>query len=322
MRNSIQSRNPERMTAKKPNKFVDFLLVLMMILPFAGCVALKVLFGNPGKGINVTGAQIYFRIRMPLQDMYITEGTAVSAAVVIALFALVMLITRGLKRDPDTKRQLVAEFIVEKCDAFVEDNMGRGFLGFSPFVAAIMALSAFSSLSSLLGLYPPTSDISIVAGWAVVSFAIITFYKLKGGAWNYFRGFFEPIPLFAPMNVISELSTPVSMAFRHYGNVLSGYVVSTLVAAALSSVSAALLRMLPGAVASFPLLRIGIPAVLSIYFDVFSGVMQAFIFAVLTILNVKNGFPEEEYERRLRKKQERRLEKEKKRRLSDGKNAA
>ena len=97
------------------------------------------------------------------------------------------------------------------------------------------------------------------------------------------------------------------MAFRHYGNVLSGYVVSTLVAAGLSSASAAVLRLLPGAIASFPFLRIGIPAVLSVYFDLFSGIMQAFIFAILTILNVKNGFPEEEYERRMKKKQQRKL---------------
>lgn len=296
---------------KTTNRIVDVLLVLMMILPFAGCIALKVLLSNPGEGINITGAQIYLTVKMPIQDMYITEATVVSAAVIIALAAFALLITRGLKCEPDTKRQLVAEFIVEKTENFVVSNMGQRFAGYAPFVAAVMALSAFSSLSSLLGLYPPTSDISVVGGWALVSFVLITYYKLKGGVWNYVKGFFEPVPLFAPLNIIGEFSTPISMAFRHYGNVLSGYVISTLVAASLGSLSGMILGKLPGFLASFPLFRIGIPAVLSIYFDLFSSLMQAFIFAILTILNISNAFPEEEYEKRMKKKEERRKKAEK-----------
>ena len=84
------------------------------------------------------------------------------------------------------------------------------------------------------------------------------------------------------------------MSFRHYGNVLSGVVISTLVAYALRSLS----KMVFGFLGNFTILQIGLPAVLSIYFDIFSGLMQAFIFAMLTMLYIATGFPEEEYERR------------------------
>ena len=77
--------------------------------------------------------------------------------------------------------------------------MGERFMGFAPFIAAILGLSALSSLSSLLGLYPPTSDINIVAGWAILVFILITHYKLKGGLGNYLKGYTEPIAVFTPI---------------------------------------------------------------------------------------------------------------------------
>ena len=168
--------------------------------------------------------------------------------------------------------------------------MGDFFRAFSPFVAAIMALSLFSSLQSLLGLFPPTSDFNVVFGWSLLVFIIITHYKLKGGLGYYLKGFTEPFLPFTPLNILGEVATPISMAFRHYGNVLSGSVVSALIAAGLASVG------------SIPFLQVGLPAVLSIYFDVFSGCLQAFIFAMLTMLNIAGGFPEDKWlERRERK---------------------
>ena len=106
----------------------------------------------------------------------------------------------------------------------------------------------------------------------------------------------------APLNVLGEIATPISMAFRHYGNVLSGSVIAVLISAALQGVSRLVLGWLPGAIGEIPLLQIGIPAILSLYFDVFSGCMQAYIFAMLTMLNVSGGFPEEDYRKRMEKK--------------------
>jgi F-type H+-transporting ATPase subunit a len=180
--------------------------------------------------------------------------------------------------------------------------MGEAYGAFVPFVMAIMALSACSSLLSLFGLFPPTSDMNVVAGWSILVFGIITFYKLKCGPVNYMKGFTEPVSILTPINVIGEFATPISMAFRHYGNVLSGSVIAVLIAAALQGASSLVFGWLPGFLGEIPFLQIGLPAVLSIYFDVFSGCMQAYIFAMLTMLNISGGFPEEAYEKRQQKK--------------------
>ena len=93
------------------------------------------------------------------------------------------------------------------------------------------------------------------------------------------------------------------MAFRHYGNVLSGAVISVLVGSALQSLSASVLKFLPGFLADVPLFQFGVPAILSIYFDIFSGLLQAYIFAMLTMMYVSGGFPYEEYLERKAQKQ-------------------
>ena len=187
--------------------------------------------------------------------------------------------------------------------------MGPFFSGYSAFIIAILALSALSSLLSLLGLFPPTSDINVVGGWAILVFILITHYKLKGGLLNYLKSFTEPIFVMAPLNVLGEIATPVSMAFRHYGNVLSGSVIAVLIGTALTALSNLVLGWLPGFLGDIPFLQIGLPAVLSVYFDIFSGCMQAYIFAMLTMLNVSGAFPQDAYELRLKKKAEKKSNK-------------
>lgn len=281
---------------------IDILLIAMMILPLAACIVLKILFSPATEGITVTGAIIYFTIPMPIMDLPITESQVNSWAVILTILAICLFLTRRLNIKSVSKRQFLAELIVEKAENLVRSNMGERFMGFAPFIAAILGLSALSSLSSLLGLYPPTSDINIVAGWAILVFILITHYKLKGGLGNYLKGYTEPIAVFTPINIISEVATPVSMTFRHFGNVISGSVISVLVAAALQGLTSLLLGWLPGLLGDIPFLQIGIPAVLSLYFDIFSGCLQAFIFSMLTMLYIANGFPEEAYEKRRLKK--------------------
>ena len=112
-----------------------------------------------------------------------------------------------------------------------------------------------------------------------------------------------------PLNVISEVATPVSMTFRHYGNVLSGSVISVLIAALLQTLSRAALSWLPGVLGEIPFFQIGLPAILSLYFDVFSGCLQAFIFAMLTMLYISGGFPADEYAARQEERRRRREQK-------------
>lgn len=273
---------------------IDALLLAMAILPIAAAIILKVLTAPAVGGVSITGARIFFTVPMPIQDMPITESQINSWLIIISVFFLCLYLTHGIRPRPCTKRQYAAEWIVEKSTALVKESMGDFFLGFAPFTAAIIALSALSSLISLLGLYPPTSDLNVTAGWALLVFVLLTYYKGKGGPAQYFKSFANP-PLLTPMNVISEAATPLSMAFRHYGNILSGTVITALVAAGLRGASALLFDWLPSPLSEIPFLQIGIPAILSVYFDVFSGCLQAYIFAMLTMMYVAGGFPAEKY---------------------------
>ena len=284
------------MESKTRARTVDFLLILLIVLPLACAMGLKVLTTPEAplsEGVKISGAQIYFTIPLPIQELPITAAQINSWAVILSILGLCLYLTHGIKVIPDSRRQLAAEWIVDTVNKLVRSNMGEKFMGFAPFVAGILALSALSSLSSLLGLFAPTSDVNIILGWAILVFILITHYKLKGGVWAYIKGFFSPIPVFAPLNIIGEIATPISMSFRHYGNVMSGMVISTLIAFALRSLSQALLGWLPGVLGQIPFLQIGLPAVLSLYFDIFSGCMQAFIFAMLTMMFIATASPED-----------------------------
>ena len=284
-------------------KIVDALYIAMMTLPLLFGIVLKVLTKPATEGISITGAQVYFTIPMPVQDFPVSESQVNSLLVLITILAVCLYLTHGLNEHIKLKRQHFAELIVEKVSGMVKENMGDYFAGFTPFIIAILGLSAFSSLITLCGLYPPTSDINIVGGWALLVFFLITYYKLKAGPLVYVKSFAQPVALLAPINIISEVATPVSMAFRHYGNVLSGSVIAVLIGSALGGLSSLILGKLPSFIADIPLLQVGIPAVLSIYFDVFSGCLQAFIFATLTMMYIAGGFPADEYFKRKAKKQ-------------------
>jgi len=281
---------------------VDYGLIALMIVPFLICIVLKVLFTPASEGVHISGALVFLEIPFPVQPLIISESQVNSWGVILSILGLCLYLTHGLTAKAVCRRQLLAEWIVEKCQKLVKDNMGEYFSTWAAFICAILGLSAFSSLSCLVGLFAPTGDVNVTAGWAVLVFFLIMHYKFRGGLWNYFIGLFKPIPVFAPMNLIGEFSTPLSMAFRHYGNVLSGAVISALMASALGGLSKTLLGWLPGILGDIPYLRVGIPAVLSIYFDVFSGCMQAFIFAMLTMLNVAGAVPWDEWRARQEKR--------------------
>ena len=294
----------ERVPDVKSTRFrmTDYALIAMMILPILACLVLKVLFTPESEGISIAGAMIFLEIPAPVMPLIITESQVNSWAVMISILGLCLYLTHGLTAKAVCRRQLAAEWIVEKSEKLVRDNMGGFFKEWGPFITAIMGLSAFSSLICLVGLFSPTGDVNVTFGWAILVFFLIMYYKFRGGLWNYFIGLFKPIPVFAPMNLIGEFATPVSMAFRHYGNILSGAVISALIGGALTGLTKSLLGFLPGFLGDIPFLRIGLPAILSIYFDVFSGIMQAFIFAMLTMLNVAGAVPWDDWN----KKRERR----------------
>ena len=250
--------------------------------------------------LDITGARIFFTLPIDvpvLGQLRISETMVVSWLVMILITGLCIWLTHDLKEENISKRQAVAELIVEKANSFVIGNMGEKFRYLIPFVAALFATSVVSNLISLVGLRSPTADLSTEAAWAVVVFIMITAQKIKAsGFGGYLKGFTTPIAVMTPFNILSELATPVSMACRHFGNILSGVVINGLIYGALAVASSALLGLIPGLVgdvlSQIPILDVGVPAILSVYFDWFSGIMQAFIFCMLTVMYIANAAEE------------------------------
>lgn len=250
--------------------------------------------------LDVSGAKVFFTIHTDLPilgDLQISETLVVSWLVMLIITGLCIWLTRDLKVEKISKRQAVAEMLVETAENFVIGNAGEKFRKLVPFVAALFATSLVSNLVSLVGLWSPTADLSTEAAWAVVVFVMITAQKIRsGGLGGYLKGFTTPIAVMTPFNILSELATPISMACRHFGNILSGVVINGLIYGALGLASAKLLGLLPGflgnVLSQIPVLQVGLPAVLSVYFDWFTGFMQAFIFCMLTVMYIANAAEE------------------------------
>ncbi|MDO4490466.1 MAG: F0F1 ATP synthase subunit A [Lachnospiraceae bacterium] len=244
--------------------------------------------------INISGPKVFWTAPwdVPIMGKFqLSETILVSWLVMAIITILCIVLTRDLKVENISKRQALAEFIVEKLDNFVLGNMGERFRYMIPFVGALFATSLVSNLISLTGLRSPTADLSTEAGWAIVVFIMITRQKLKtNGLKGYLKGFTEPIVVMTPFNILGEFSTPVSMACRHFGNIFSGIVINALIYGALAVVSSAVLGLIPGAVGAvlsqIPIFSVGLPAITSVYFDWFTGCMQAFIFSMLTIMYI------------------------------------
>ncbi len=250
--------------------------------------------------LDIRGARILFTIPIDipiLGPIKISETMVVSWIVMLLITGLCIWLTRGLKVENISKKQAVAEMLVETAENFVVGNMGENFRYMIPFIAALFSTSVVSNLISLVGLRSPTADLSVEAAWAVVVFIMITAQKIKtGGFGGYLKGFTTPIAIMTPFNILSELATPVSMACRHFGNILSGVVINGLIYGALAAASSALFGLLPGilgdVLSKIPFLDVGVPAILSVYFDWFSGIMQAFIFCMLTVMYIANAAEE------------------------------
>ena len=241
--------------------------------------------------VDIHGAPIYFKL---FGVIPITGTLVVTWGVMIVLTALCAWMTHGMKVKDISKKQAVAEMLYEAVTNLVRTNMGERFMQYVPLITALFGLSIASSLSSLLGLWAPTADVNTELAWALVAFVLITYHKIKShGMKGYLKSYLDPIFVMAPFNVLGEIFTPISMAFRHFGNIVSGYVISALIYAALIAANHALFGLLPGMLgdllAKIPILGVGIPAVFSLYFDWFGSAIQAFIFCMLTMIFISTA---------------------------------
>lgn len=213
--------------------------------------------------------------------LVISESVFLSLIVLAIITSICIYLTRNLQKIPVAKSQIVAEMLVNSVNNLIKQSMGNSYVkGYGPYIATIIAYSFVGSSLSLFGLKPLTVDINIILGWALITFGLMQVNRYKSfGFIGYFKNLANPLPFMLPLNVMSELIIPVSMSFRHFGNILGGLVISDLILKGLNSLNSAI--GIP-----FPLIQIGIPAVLSVYLDIFMGALQAYIFATLTMVFV------------------------------------
>ena len=289
--------------------------------------------------LDVTGAFIYFTIPI-FGGIPITQTTVSSLIVTIILCWCFVSLGKNLKKRPDG-RQVMLEKGVMMLRNMVVETMGEHNAHWTPFIGTIFLSSICGSFIGLTGfLRSTTADISCVIVWALMVSVIIWYNNIKNnGFLGWLKGFTEPIVVMTPMNIVSEIAQPVSMAFRHFGNVAGGGVITSIIYTALSAASAALLNaitstgwlvsgimvvvgagllylwkkkkrkialiigILSGVLGIFgllqalnllsgvPILALGLPAVLSCYFDLFSGFVQAYVFSLLTMVYISGSLP-------------------------------
>lgn len=289
--------------------------------------------------VSVDGAFIYFTIPI-FGGIPITQTTVSSCLVTGLLIWACLWINKNLKKRPEGF-QVIVEELVKMLYDLVGSAMGAHNLHWAPFIGTLFLSSICGSLIGLTGFFRSvTADLSCTLVWSIMVSVIIWYNNIKNnGVVGWLKGFTEPIVVMTPMNIISEIAQPVSMAFRHFGNVAGGGVITSIIYTAFAMVSALVLgaiadcgwimglgMMLIGvglwilggkkeklllkilAAVSFvlgffgllqaldilsgvPVLAFGVPAVLSIYFDLFSGFVQALVFSLLSMVYIAGSCP-------------------------------
>ena len=202
-------------------------------------------------------------------EVWITETQVVTWMIMAVLITFAVIVRRKLRKFenvPKSKLQQFTEVIVDFFDRFVRSTAGNKLAFLGNWFFAVFAMIFLSSFSGLFGFRPPTADWSFTFAMALVTFMLIQVLGIKFRGKGYLKGLMQPAVVFLPTNIIGELSRPVSLSFRLFGNVLAGLILLTLIYT---------LPPVP--------FRFGLPVVLHAYFDLISGFLQTYIFCVLSL---------------------------------------
>lgn len=251
-----------------------------------------------GINLSVNGPKVYLSIDFLTEKLgsifgnIITQTTLTIFACSLILITLAFIINKSILKRPG-KFQVVVEKLVNMLYGLVEDTMGKHNVRFAPFIGTVFLSSILCTLLGTTQVFrSATADLSVTAAWALVTSVMVWYSNIKNfGFKSWLKGFTEPVVVMTPMNIISEIAQPLSMAFRHFGNVAGGSVLTSLIYAALALVSNLVLGWLPGLLGNIPFFQTGIPAFLSLYFDLFSGFVQAFVFSLLTMIYIAGANP-------------------------------
>ncbi len=227
--------------------------------------------------LNELNNNVYAVLNIFGVEIWITQ-TLVSLWVAMALiiiFAIVVKVNMNKWSDKPKGLQNIAELLVEIFDNYVKTTMGNEFMFLGNYFFGVVLIIFIMNLSGLWLLRPATADISTTAGLALVSFLLIHALGIIKGGKEYFKAYAKPFFVMIPLNIISEIAIPLSLAFRLFGSTVGGYIITTL-----------FYSLMP------IFLKFGFPMILHGYFDVFAGSLQAFIFLTLSMTFIRDKCPE------------------------------
>ena len=197
----------------------------------------------------MNGPKIYFTIPL-FGGIPITQTTVSSFAVMLLLCIAGIVLGSNLQKRP-SRRQVLVEKGVTMLYGMVEDTMGKHNSYWTPYIGALFLSSIFGSYIGMTGIFrSSTADLSTTVTWALMTSVICWACSIKAnGVLGWLKGFTEPVVVMTPMNLVSEIAQPISMAFRHFGNIAGGNVLTSLVYSALATASAALLGLVGKSIA-------------------------------------------------------------------------
>lgn len=215
-------------------------------------------------------------------EVWITTSHVCILIVMLIIIGFAIAANRAMKKATEVPSgfQNVVELMVEKLDGMVDSPMGKNAPRFYNYIGTIFIFILLSNISGLLGLRPPTADYGVTLPLGILTFALIHFNQFKyqklKDIWVDMCSPLPPwLPIWFPINLISEIAVPVSLSLRLFANVLSGTVMMALVY---------------GLLKWFAVLW---PAALHVYFDLFSGAIQTYVFCMLTMTYINNAIGSE-----------------------------
>ena len=219
------------------------------------------------------------RIIFEIGGIPVTETVTNTWLIMLVVIVFFYFATRNLEKIPG-KLQNTIEALLDAIYSLTKQSMGDDKVGFAPYMGTLLIYLTIANLLGLVGFRPPTADVNTTLSLAIMTFVMIHGFGMKSkGVGTYLKGFTEPFAALTPLNVIGELATPISLGFRLFGNIVGGLIIMSLLYTALGVLSAKL--SLP-----IPIFEAAIPTPFHIYFDLFAGVLQSFIFVMLSMVFV------------------------------------
>jgi len=234
------------------------------------------------------GPLVVFEIPIPFTDIIIpiTETVTVTWWLILFIFIACILVTRNFEKIPK-RVQNVVEMLVETITNLTKTTMGEGNVSFAPYVGTLLIFLAIANTIGIIGIRPPTADLNTTMALSVLTFFLIHINGSRAnGVGGHLKSLTEPVAFLTPINLIGEIATPISLGFRLFGNIVGGMIIMSLVYSLLAYLSTLLFGTFGQTV---PVFQFGIPIVLHCYFDLFAGLLQSFIFAMLTMVNVASA---------------------------------